>query len=132
MKSEVYEKTIIVNNSHLDDVGHVNNVVYLEFVQDIAREHWQIKSNPEFDTKYFWVVLEHNLKYKRQAFLNDELLVRTFVERNEGAKSFRHVEFLIQDKLTVSAVSTWCLINRANNRPTRVPDEVDDMFFKNA
>ncbi|MBT8230755.1 MAG: acyl-CoA thioesterase [Bacteroidia bacterium] len=129
MKSEVYEKTIQVKAEHLDALQHVNNVVFLQWVQDIAGEHWLSKSNDAFNQKFYWVVLDHHIEYKGQAFLSDSIIVKTYVERNEGVRSLRVVEFFNNDKCIVKAKTNWCLIDKARQRPTRVPKEVDEMFF---
>ena len=130
MKSEVYEKLIIVTAEHLDDLQHVNNVVFLQWVQDLAGAHWLSKSNDTFNKAFYWVVLDHFIEYKGQAFFDDELIAKTFVQKNEGVRSLRVVEFYKNEVLIVSAKTNWCLIDRAKNRPARVPKEVDDMFFK--
>jgi acyl-CoA thioester hydrolase len=129
MVSEKFSKIIRVKKVHLDALKHVNNVVFLQWVQDMAAEHWQSKSNKDFDAAYYWVVLDHYIEYKGQAFLDDELTVQTFVERNEGLRSTRVVEFLREGKLLVKAKTNWCLINRLSHRPVRIPEEIDRMFF---
>ena len=67
---ESYTKTITVLPEHLDDLNHVNNVVYLQWVQDIAKEHWVSKTTDEMNATYFWVVVKHELEYKKPAFLD--------------------------------------------------------------
>ncbi len=129
MKSEIYQKSIRVCTEHLDDLQHVNNVVFLQWVQDIAGEHWLSKSDDIFNEAFYWVVVDHFIEYKGQAFLDNILVVQTFVEKNEGVRSTRIVEFYKDEKLIVRAKTNWCLIDRARNRPTRVPKEVDEMFF---
>ncbi len=129
MKSDIYTKTITVKKDHIDELNHVNNVVFLQWVQDIAGEHWLSKSNDVINNKYFWLVLNHFLEYKAQAFVNDSLIVSTYVEKNEGVKSIRIVEFHKGDQLIVRAKTNWCLIDRNRNRPARVPQEIIDMFF---
>ena len=129
MKSQVYQKSILVLEEHLDYLKHVNNVVFLQWVQDLAGEHWMSKSNITFNQAYFWVVLNHYIEYKGQAFLDDVLIAKTYVEKNEGVRSLRVVEFFKDEKLIVRAKTHWCLIDRKTNRPSRVPQEVDDMFF---
>lgn len=130
LQSTPYEKEITVQEAHLDALKHVNNVVFLQWIQDIAGEHWDSKSNAQFDAQYYWVVLDHFIEYKRQAVLHDSLLVRTFVEKNEGVRSWRIVEFYKNEKLVVRSKTTWCLISREKNRPVRIPKEVDAMFFQ--
>ena len=128
MISEVFEKTIVVRQEHLDQLNHVNNVVWLQWVQDMAEAHWQSKTTTTIENGYFWVVLNHFIEYKRQAFLGNSLLAKTFVASYEGPRSERHVEFYLDDKLCVKAKSSWCLISRASERPTRVPDEIVSLF----
>lgn len=127
--SDIYVKEIIVQQEHLDDLQHVNNVVYLQWVQDIAGAHWKSKSNPAFDLLYYWVVVDHYVEYKGQAVLDDKITVKTYVERNTGVKSARIVEFCKSDKLIVKAKTHWCLVNIMTKRPVRIPKEVDKLFF---
>jgi len=131
MISEIFEKQIKVTSDHIDDLNHVNNVVFLRWAQDIAGAHWNSKSNPLFDTNYYWVILDHFIEYKGQAFLDDLLTIRTFVKKNDGIKSLRVVQFFKNNKLIVSTHTHWCLINRSKNKPCRIPKEVDNMFFGN-
>lgn len=127
--SDKYEMLITVDEQHLDDLRHVNNVVYLQWVQEAAKAHWLSKSSDEFNAKYHWVVLDHFIEYKGAAFLGDEIRIETFVEKNEGVRSVRHVHFFRKDKLIVKAKTNWCLIDKERNRPARVPKEIDDLFF---
>lgn len=129
MKSESYQKQIEVLAEHIDRLNHVNNVVYLQWVQEMAGEHWKSKSNATFDAAYFWIVIDHFIEYKGQAFIGDLLTAKTYVEKNEGVRSLRVVEFYKDDKLIVCAKTNWCLIDKARNRPTRIPPVVNEMFF---
>ena len=128
MISEVFEKPIVVEEGHLDQLNHVNNVVWLKWVQDMAEAHWNYRTNDSVNDRYFWVVLNHFIEYKRPAHLNDNLVAKTFIMSYEGPRSERHVEFYNQDKLCVKAKSSWCLINRKNERPVRVPEEIVNLF----
>lgn len=129
MTSDVFQKQINVRAEHLDALNHVNNVVFLQWVQDIAGEHWFSKSTDAFNELYAWVVLDHFIEYKKQAFLNDILTVKTFIEKNEGVRSIRMVEFFKEEKLIVRAKTNWCLIDRKRGRPMRVPEEINRLFF---
>lgn len=123
-----YQKSLIVTDKHLDDQNHVNNVVYLQWVQEIAKEHWELKTTQEIEDAYFWVVVEHTIKYKDQAYLGDKLDVKTYVDRNEGVRSYRYVNIYREDKLLVETMTTWCLMDKKRNRPTRVPTEISALF----
>ena len=102
---QVFEKKITVQQDDLDELDHVNNVRYLQWVQDIAKAHWQQNVNKEILDKFFWVVISHYIEYKGAALLNDEILLKTYVTRSEGVTSTRIVEMYraSDDKLLVKA-----------------------------
>ena len=119
-----FEITIRVSENDIDELQHVNNVVYLQWVQDIANQHWnQLKEG--YDTSdYVWVVIRHELDYLGQATLGDEILVKTWVGETAGIKSVRHVEFYKNDKVIVKAKTNWCLVDSKTLRPKRITGEI--------
>lgn len=127
-----YSKTITVLPDHIDNHNHVNNVVYLQWVQDIAKEHWFSRTTDEINTTYFWVVVKHELKYRKPAFLGEELTIITYVEELKGALSVRCVDFKRGDELIVSTRSQWCLIGRKDQKPKRIPKEFSELFLLKA
>ena len=125
-----FEQSILVEESHLDELQHVNNVQYLQWVQDIAGAHWQhlIRDNPtEFG---LWVVRSHHIEYKRQVKLGDRLRVVTHVELTEGFLSERRVRFFLEDSNTlVAQCSTqWCYLDPLSQKLLRIPEEVHAIF----
>ena len=68
-----FTEIITVKEDDLDDLFHVNNVRYLQWIQDIAKNHWQTEATTEMLDNYIWMVLNHYIEYKGQAFLNDEI-----------------------------------------------------------
>ena len=123
-KSLSYHYSLEVAEEHIDILKHVNNVIYLQWVNDISEKHWDILASSEVKAKYFWVVLRHELDYRGEAFLGDELTVKTWIGDSSGAKSIRHVEVLKGDKILLSAASTWCLIDAKTLRPTRIKNDI--------
>ncbi|MEJ1239847.1 thioesterase family protein [Chryseolinea sp. T2] len=125
-----YEHYITVQHSDIDAMNHVNNVVYVQWVQDAASAHWNALAPPEVKGKYNWVVLRHEIDYRNAAVLNDRLVARTWVQDYEGVRSTRIVKiFREQDnKVLVEARTIWCLLSAANNRPTRVGDDIKNIF----
>ena len=121
---------IEVDVSHLDEIQHVNNVQYLQWVQEVSKRHWESEAKPEWLNHYFWVALSHHLEYRKPAFLKDQLKVMTHVHEFSGVKSHRLVRIMnVQtDQLLVQSSSWWCMINRANNKPVRLPQEVIELF----
>ena len=126
---EYHQKVITVAAEDLDELGHVNNVRYLEWIQDISREHWQMKAPAELQKELIWVVLSHHIEYKKAAFLGEEVILTTHVARNSGVTSTRIVEISHQDRgLLVRSETAWCLLNAATLKPMRIPEAVMELF----
>jgi acyl-CoA thioester hydrolase len=123
-----YSMEIRVEETHLDNLQHVNNVVYLQWVQDLAKAHWFAMAKVPFTTDHFWVVVRHELEYKQQAFLGDVITATTFVESFKGPLSIRCVEFRKGNELIVKTKSSWCLIDAKTQKPKRVPEEIATLF----
>ncbi|MEO1253790.1 MAG: acyl-CoA thioesterase, partial [Bacteroidota bacterium] len=105
-------KTVIVSNEHLDFNNHVNNLVYMQWALDISREHWLSAIDDEINENFFWIVRSHHIEYRKQAFLGNELTIKTFVQGYRGPFSERIVEVYKAKDLLVSVTSNWCLIER--------------------
>jgi acyl-CoA thioester hydrolase len=125
-----YEKYITVAIEDLDNLNHVNNVRYVQWVQDIAEEHWKSKTSQKILNTYFWVLIKHHIEYKNPAVMNDDLKLVTYVEKSEGVTSIRKVDILNNktNKLLVTSETTWCLMNYETKRPTRITQEIVDLF----
>ena len=126
------EQEITVSVDDLDELNHVNNVVYVDWAQDIAKNHWNSLVSNEIKNNYYWVLLEHQIKYLSPAFLNDRIRLKTYIEKTEGVKSNRVVEIynLNSNKLLVNSITTWCLVNAKTNKLNRITDEIRQAFDK--
>lgn len=122
LEPKIYEETIIVRKEDLDELDHVNNVRYVQWMEDIAKSHWEKKAPREVQDKYLWMVVRHEIDYKGQAFLGDELLVQTFVGEHTHVTSQRHVVIRNKEtnKILIKALSTWCLLDSKTRRPARI------------
>ena len=119
-----FETKYTVKSSHIDELNHVNNVVYLQWIQDIANLHWtQLKKGGD-TTAYVWVVIRHEIDYVGQALLGDSIVAKTWVGKTRGIRSTRHVEFYKNNKLIVKAQTTFCLVNSKSFKPTRITDQI--------
>ena len=120
----VFQTTYTVIASDIDELNHVNNVVYLRWIQNIANLHWtQLKQ--DIDTSAFvWVVLRHEIDYIGQSLLGDSIKAKTWVGKTGGIRSIRHVEFYKNNKLIVKAQTTFCLVNSKSFKPTRITDQI--------
>lgn len=123
-KSVSYTYSLKVEKEHIDTLMHVNNVVYLQWVNDISEKHWNILAINGLKEKYFWVVLRHELDYRNEAVLGDEIRLKTWIGESKGVKSVRHVEIYKGDSILLNAASTWCLIDAKTMKPTRIKNDI--------
>jgi acyl-CoA thioester hydrolase len=126
-----FETKLLARSEHIDELGHVNNAVWVEWIQDVAVAHWRSAAAPEHDKAYFWVVVRHEIDYLRPAFEGDVVTARTWIDPIlSGARSVRHMEFSGSDgKLLVRARTQWAIIDKAAGRPVRIPPEVVAPFM---
>ena len=119
-----FKQSVTVQPHHLDDLNHVNNIVYLQWIQDVSAAHWFHWAGTDVTNKWVWMVKRHEIDYLRQAFLGDVLELFTWPEAMEKSTSVRHV--LIRNKTTGKDImrsrTTWALID-AQSGKTSVPDE---------
>ncbi len=127
---ERFDLPITVQPEDIDLLGHVNNVVYLRWVQDVAIAHWEATAPAEARRRLFWVVTRHEIEYRRPAFLGDELVARTWVGEASGRDFARHTEILRSGdgKLLAAARTVWCPMSRETGRPADVDDDVRRRF----
>ncbi|WP_417443990.1 acyl-CoA thioesterase [Joostella sp.] len=125
-----FTEIITVKEDDLDDLFHVNNVRYIQWVQDVAKNHWLTEATEEMLENYIWMVLTHYIEYKGQAFLGDELLLKTYIKKAAGVTSTRIVEIYNNktDKLLLHSKTEWCLINKESKRPIRLTEDLKNMF----
>lgn len=125
-----FETTLLVKEAHIDDLNHVNNVHYVQWVQDIAKAHWQSKASETMQTSYSWFLLSHFIEYKSAAFLNDTIHLKTYIAKAEGVTYTRVVEMhnATTNKLLAKSETKWCFMNAKTERPSRIPQEIVDLF----
>lgn len=123
---------ITVKPEHIDDMNHVNNVVYLQWIQDVAISHWVTGARKEWQDKYQWVALRHEIDYKKPAFLGDEIIAETTVAEMSGVKSVRLTKIYHADthQTLVESKTNWCQIDAETKRPKRIEQEMIDQYIK--
>ena len=131
MSRPTFELAFIALPEHIDELGHVNNAVWVQWIQQIAVAHWYSVADPAHDAAYFWVVTRHEIDYLRAALEGDQVVGRTWVgDAPKGARFDRYVEFAGSDgRVCVRARTSWAIIDRAAGRPIRVPPEVIAPFL---
>lgn len=115
----------------IDELGHVNNAVYLRWIQDVATAHWRAVARGEDVARYVWVVTRHEIDYLRPTLLGETVTLTTWVGTPKGARFERFVEVADGDgRVRVRAVTVWALIDQASARAVRVPPEVAAPFLR--
>lgn len=113
-----------VTEDHIDQLNHVNNVVYLQWVLKAAEKHWGALSAPAMNDKYVWVVLRHEIDYLASGMLGDEITVTTWIGESIRVRSDRFVEIKKGDKILAKAKTIWCLLDKKTMKPARIPAEI--------
>lgn len=131
MTNPSFTLQLTASPEHIDELGHVNNAVWVQWIQQVALAHWYSLADPAHAEAYFWVIVRHEIDYLRPAFEGNVVTGRTWVgEAPKGAKFDRLMEFIGPDgKVLVKARTTWAIIDKASGRPIRVPLEVVAPFL---
>ncbi|HET8809688.1 MAG TPA: acyl-CoA thioesterase [Flavobacteriaceae bacterium] len=132
MKPIPFQYEISVPRSAIDHFEHVNNVFYLNWVQEVAEKHWKAKTPKAVREKLGWVVLDHFIKYKHPGFENEELILKTWIESYGNVKSVRRTEIIRKHDqvLIAEAKTTWCLMDLKTFKPTRISPEITAPYFE--
>lgn len=120
-----YSQTFTARAADIDELGHVNNAVWVRWVQDLATAHWAAAATDGQATAYVWVVVRHEVDYMGNLKEGESVAGRTWVaEAAVGAKFDRFAEFSKDGRVIVRARTTWVILARESFRPVRVPKEV--------
>ena len=115
----------------IDELGHVNNAVYVRWIQDVATAHWQAVARPEDVARYVWVVTRHEIDYRRPTLEGEAVTLTTWVGTPRGARFDRFVEIAdTAGRLRVQATTIWALVDLASGRAIRVPADVAAPFLR--
>lgn len=118
----------------IDELGHVNNAVWVRWIQEVATTHWRAVASPGHQEAYFWVITRHEVDYLRPLGPGGRVTARTWVDpAGRGARFDRHVEFMGEDgRVHVRARTTWAIVDKARGRAIRVPADVIAPFLASA
>lgn len=130
MNGQKYSYQFKVPSTAIDNLGHVNNVIYLQWCLEVAEKHWISKTDDALRDQYVWVVLNHNISYKNPSFLGEELEIQTWIESYSGVRSTRCYCILrVSDgKTIIEAKTKWALLDGSTRRPIIIPQEIANLF----
>ena len=129
--SSIYTKTFTIPSSAIDENGHVNNVVYVQWMQDIAVEHYSSIGGVEAQgPDSTWVIRKHSIEYFLPAFEGEEIEARTWVENLRKVRSLRMYEFVRKSdgKVLVKGETDWVFMDAKTGKLKAIPIEVEKVF----
>lgn len=143
--SDIFDLKKTVNSAEIDQLGHVNNVVYVAWMQEVATAHIEVLGlglNDFLTLQHAMVAVEHHVQYRKPAFLGDEIILRTWLSGIDALYSYRQYAFFrASDRALLFMGSTkWACVELKSGRPKRmsptflnayqpVVDSVDPMQF---
>ena len=132
MTTPSFTLSLTAEPEHIDELGHVNNAVWVQWIQTVATTHWYACAPEQYRDAFVWVVIRHEIDYPRSLGVGESVTARTWIaEAPRGARMDRHMEFTGEDgRVRVRAKTTWAIMDRANGRPLRVPPEVIAPFLE--
>ena len=123
--SSVFDLKIKVKPEHIDVLGHVNNVVYVQWMQDVASAHIEtlgVGLDQYLEMKHAMVAVEHHVQYRKAAMLDDDVILRTWLYEINALYSFRQYAFFNakDNSLLFTGNTKWACIEIASGRPKRM------------
>lgn len=127
---KTFTQTFTAAPEHIDELGHVNNAVWVQWIQELSVAHWRAAAPPDVVDAYFWVIVRHEIDYRGNIALGEQAIGRTWVPGvPRGARFERQIAFAnVAGKDIVSAISTWAMIDKASSRPARVTADIVAAF----
>ena len=111
---------------HLDALKHVNNVVYLQWMQDAAAQHWNKFVPENLSNEIVWVAKQHTINYHAPAFLHEQLEMKTYTGDYTAASWDRHYALTrtSDNKTIITAKSVWVLLDKQTMKPRRIDETI--------
>ena len=120
---------LAIEAGDIDFMGHVNNSVYLEWVQEAVVAYWRKVAPAEAVARHLWVAIRHEITYRRPAFLDDALAASVVAEGVQGARAFFRTLITRGEEVLAEVKSSWCCLDAATLRPARLARDVVRRFL---
>jgi acyl-CoA thioester hydrolase len=125
----MFRHNVAINPGDIDHMGHVNNSVYLRWVQDAVVDYWQSVAPREAVARHLWVALKHEITYRRPTFLDDVVVAEVIAERVQGARAMFSTVVRRGEDVLAEIKSSWCCLDAATQRPARLARDVIERFL---
>ena len=129
MASATFHFPIGVRPDDIDHMGHVNNSVYLSWVQDAVVKFWETVAPADAVGRHLWVALQHQITYRRPAFLEDNVVANVVAEGVAGARAMFTTVIKRGEDVLAEVQSTWCCLDAATHRPARLARDIVARFL---
>jgi acyl-CoA thioester hydrolase len=123
-----HRHVLAIEPGDIDFMGHVNNAVYLKWVQEAVIAYWRAVAPAEAVARHLWVAIRHEITYRRPAFLDDALVASVAAEGVEGARAFFSTLITRGGEVLAEVKSSWCCLDAATLRPARLARDVVRRF----
>ena len=124
-----FRHPIAIDAGDIDHMGHVNNSVYLKWVQDAVVDYWQSVAPKDAVARHLWVALKHEITYRRPTFLDDIVVAEVIAERVQGARAMFSTIVRRGEEVLAEIHSSWCCLDAVTKRPARLARDVIDRFL---
>ena len=125
----MFRHPIAIDQADIDHMGHVNNAVYLKWVQEAVVDYWRSVAPPDAVARHLWVALKHEITYRKPTFLQDAVVAEVIAEKVEGARAFFHTVLKRGEDVLSEIQSCWCCLDAASLRPARLARDVIGRFL---
>jgi acyl-CoA thioester hydrolase len=125
----VHEHRITVLPGDIDHMGHVNNAVYLKWVQEAVVSYWERIAPADAVRQHLWVALKHEITYRRPAFLEDMLEATVVADGVRGSRAFFRTLIKRGEEVLAEVQSSWCCLDAGTKRPIRLARDIVRRFL---
>lgn len=129
MTATMYRHAIGIRPADIDHMGHVNNSVYLQWVQEAVVRYWEKVAPSEAVASHLWVALKHEISYRRPTFLSDVIVADVIAEKVLGARALFTTLIKRGEEVVAEIQSTWCCLDAASMRPARLAKDIVSRFL---
>jgi acyl-CoA thioester hydrolase len=127
-----FRHPVAIEAADIDHMGHVNNAVYLKWVQEAVIDYWRSVAPADAVASHLWVALKHEISYLRPTFLEDNVVAEVIAEKVEGARAYFTTVVRRGQEVLSEVKSCWCCLDAATKRPARLAREIASRFLPSA